>query len=124
MKSIVAGLLLFAGLECALSGRAAAQVGSACRGLYGNINSPGTPPPWIIDCQPEGSFLVICQAMTSACPPAAAAGHPISLASGNTFIVQTDIKVPGLSSGLKLVRIWNSMHPLARQRTAGITRTG
>jgi YD repeat-containing protein len=123
MKSIFVGFLLFAGLQCALSGRAAAQVGSACRGIYGNINFPGTPPPWIIDCQPEGSFLVICQAMTSACPPAAAAGetcascaaaaagHPISLASGNTFIVQTDIKVPGLSGGLKLVRIWNSMWP-------------
>jgi YD repeat-containing protein len=123
MKSIFIGFLVFAGLQSALTGRAAAQVGSACTGQYGNINFPGTPPPWIFNCQPEGSFLVICQAMTSACPPAAAAGetcascaaaaagHPISLASGNTFIVETDVKVPGLSSGLKLVRIWNSMWP-------------
>jgi YD repeat-containing protein len=123
MKSIFVALIVFAALQCALSERAAAQVGSACRGQYGNINFPGTPPPWIFNCQPEGSYLVICQAMTSACPPAAAAaetcptcgaaaaGHPISLASGNTYIVESDIKVPGLSSGLKLVRIWNSMWP-------------
>jgi YD repeat-containing protein len=123
MKSIVAGLLMFTGLQCALSGPAAAQVGSACVGWYGNINFPGPNPPWIFNCQPEGPWLVVCQAMTSACPPAAAAaetcascaaaaaGHPISLASGNTFIVETDIKVPGLSSGLKLVRTWNSMWP-------------
>jgi YD repeat-containing protein len=123
MKRIIAGLLLLAGFQSALTGRAAAQVGSACTGQAGNINFPAPPPPWIFNCQPEGSFLVICQAMTSACPPAAgaaetcascaaaAAGHPISLASGNTFIVETDIKVPGLSSGLKLVRTWNSMWP-------------
>jgi YD repeat-containing protein len=123
MKGIIAGLLLFAGLQCALSGRAAGQVGSACTSWAGNINFPGPPPPWIFNCQPEGPWLVVCQAMTSACAPAAAAGetcascaaaaagHPISLASGNTFIVETDIKVPGLSSGLKLVRTWNSMWP-------------
>ena len=123
MKSIIAGLLLFAGLQCVLSGPAGAQVGSACVGWYGNINFPGPNPPWIFNCQPEGPWLVVCQAMTSACPPAAAAaetcascaaaaaGHPISLASGNTFIVETDVKVPGLSSGLKLVRTWNSMWP-------------
>jgi YD repeat-containing protein len=61
--------------------------------------------------------------MTNACPPpaaaqetclacaSAAAGHPISLASGNTYIVETDVKIPGLSGGLALVRTWNSLWP-------------
>ncbi len=36
-------------------------------------------------------------------------GEPIDFASGNTYIQQTDISVPGLNGGLKLVRTWNSM---------------
>jgi YD repeat-containing protein len=58
----------------------------------------GCPPP---DAAPE----------TRACPDCATAGHPISLATGNTFIEQTDVKVPGLAGGLTLVRRWNSMWP-------------
>ena len=125
MKSIIAGFLLFTGFQCALSGRAAAQVGSACTSWVGNGTILGGAPavPGVFNCQVEGPWLVDCQVMTSQCPPAAAAietcascaaaaaGHPISLASGNTFIVESDIKVPGLSSGLKLVRTWNSMWP-------------
>jgi YD repeat-containing protein len=37
------------------------------------------------------------------------AGKPISLANGNTFIEQQDIRVPGLGNGLTLVRTWNSL---------------
>jgi YD repeat-containing protein len=126
MKSIIAGLLLFAGLQCALSGRAAAQVGSICVGKYGNINNPGPNPPWMFGCQTTGPWLVVCNGMTVFCAPvagpaetcascaAAAASSPISLASGNTFIVETDVKVPGLSGGLKLVRTWNSMWPITQ----------
>jgi YD repeat-containing protein len=39
------------------------------------------------------------------------AGEPISLLSGNTFIEETDFRVPGLGGGLGLTRIWNSMWP-------------
>jgi YD repeat-containing protein len=59
--------------------------------------------------------------MTYLCPPAAGAaetcphcpsgGKPISLAGGNTFIEQADIKIPGLGGGLSLVRTWNSVWP-------------
>lgn len=38
-------------------------------------------------------------------------GKPINLATGNTFIKETDVTVPGLSGGLSLVRIWNSNWP-------------
>jgi len=39
-------------------------------------------------------------------------GEPIDFASGNVYIQQTDISVPGLNGGLKLVRTWNSLFSL------------
>lgn len=38
-----------------------------------------------------------------------AAGQPINLATGNTFVSQTDISIPGLGGGMGLGRTWNSM---------------
>lgn len=64
-----------------------------------------------------------CEMQTAACPPVAApvetrcgpkcftGGQPISLATGNVYIKQTDIDIPGLGGGTKLVRIWNSLWP-------------
>ena len=46
-----------------------------------------------------------------ALPALMAGGGPISLASGNTFIEQADLKIPGLAGGLSLVRTWNSVWP-------------
>jgi len=37
------------------------------------------------------------------------AGGPISLATGNTYIEQQDVRLPGLGGGLTLVRTWNSV---------------
>lgn len=42
---------------------------------------------------------------------AARAGLPINLATGNTYITQTDISVPGINGGLNLTRTWNSKWP-------------
>jgi YD repeat-containing protein len=45
-----------------------------------------------------------------ACPTCTkTGGSPISLATGNTFITQQDVRVPGLGGGLTLVRTWNSV---------------
>jgi YD repeat-containing protein len=52
------------------------------------------PPPECLACQPSGD-----------------GGHPISLATGNTYIQQKDLSIPGLSGGLSLVRTWNSKWP-------------
>lgn len=49
-----------------------------------------------------------CTANPSSLPICA---QPISLASGNTYITQTDVKVPGLAGGLALTRTWNSIWP-------------
>lgn len=39
------------------------------------------------------------------------AGSPINLSTGNTFIVESDISIPGVGGGLRLSRTWNSMLP-------------
>jgi YD repeat-containing protein len=39
------------------------------------------------------------------------AGQPINLSTGNTFIVESDIRIPGLGGGLSLSRTWNSILP-------------
>jgi len=47
------------------------------------------------------------------------AGSPINLATGNTFVSQNDINVPGLGGGISLGRTWNSIMPTGVQ-TAGM----
>jgi YD repeat-containing protein len=67
----------------------------------------------------QGPFSFIISAMSyqcvppqsEPCPQCLLAGAPISLSSGNTFITQADIKIPGLGSGLSLTRTWNSTWP-------------
>ena len=39
----------------------------------------------------------------------ATAGGPIDLATGNTYIQESDIRLPGLGGGLSLTRTWNSL---------------
>jgi YD repeat-containing protein len=51
------------------------------------------------------------EAGNQTCPFCPMAGRPISLATGDTFIEQTDVRIPGLGGGLSLVRTWNSVWP-------------
>jgi YD repeat-containing protein len=67
----------------------------------------------------EGPFSYFVGAWT--CPPANAgnetcptcphAGKQISLATGNAFIEQADVRIPGVGGGLSLVRTWNGKWP-------------
>lgn len=41
------------------------------------------------------------------------AGNPICLANGDTFIAQTDVRIPGLGGGLSLARTWGSVWPVS-----------
>jgi YD repeat-containing protein len=121
-KKFCFGLLMFMILNGALSNRASAQLGSSCVTEIGNYFDPGTTLP-IFNCATEGPALVNCFMVTDKCAPkgaapetcptcaAAAAGQPVSLASGNTFIKENDVRLPGLSGGLTLVRTWNSLWP-------------
>jgi len=82
-------------------------------------------PPGAFDCHGGAPWEMICSAITNQCPPVAApnetcptcgqgkpvAGAPISLATGNTYIEQTDVRIPGLAGGMGLHRTWNSKWP-------------
>jgi hypothetical protein len=78
-------------------------------------------PPGVFNC---GSFgwSESCEIKTYKCtrPPCptccskgpatpATCGSPINLSSGNTFINQSDLSVPGLGGGLAVSRTWNSL---------------
>jgi YD repeat-containing protein len=52
-------------------------------------------------------FKPLCSKHANSCGPNAS--QPVCLATGNTFIVQADVKIPGLGNGLTLVRTWNSL---------------
>lgn len=65
-------------------------------------------------------FFTTCTIPNALCPPppeclacqvSGSGGHPINLATGNTYIQQMDLGIPGLSGGLSLVRTWNSKWP-------------
>jgi YD repeat-containing protein len=63
----------------------------------------------------QGPFSIIISSPTYLClppyvpcPKCLAAGQPIALSSGNTFIEENDVKIPGLGGGLSLTRTWNS----------------
>lgn len=112
MRSSIVGILVFVflmtfvGASCAQS--------SPCTAI---ANVPQPPPG-------ESCYFVeflgyYCPVYS--CPPAAAgqegcpkcqtAGAPISLLTGNTFIEENDVRIPGLSNGLTLTRTWNSKWP-------------
>ncbi len=120
MKASV-GVLLVLVMQCFVGGAATAQ--SPCKGgsamAYVGYYQPKigqTCDPWGL-----GVGIIICWGYNTSCAPASApsetcptcphGGSPISLATGNTFIEETDVKIPGLSSGLALVRTWNSQWP-------------
>lgn len=124
MKKLVALLLFFAILLCVLGSNTRAQAQNPCiigaAGQYRDLS--GNFLPGLYDCQPPPEFLFIGDTcLYNACPPPAAqvenpqqcpfCGSPVSLASGNTYIVQTDVKIPGLAGGLTLARTWNSQWP-------------
>jgi YD repeat-containing protein len=71
-------------------------------------------PPGLVcnndNAAPDGFSICIlpqCSVHCESCGPNG--GSPICVATGNTFITQQDIRIPGLGNGLTLVRTWNSL---------------
>lgn len=70
------------------------------------------------NCTWNGPWSAVCEVPTylcfpTPCPTCAAgeASGPIDLATGNTYIEETDVRIPGLGGGLNLTRRWNSQTP-------------
>jgi YD repeat-containing protein len=130
MKSILAVLFVIGVLIGALSVPTEAQTNTCIlQAQYcGICGDPGTG---FFDCTQEISILDRCNVMNPQCPPTASpsetrcplcqaiaalptiatAGYPISLADGNTYIQENDLRLPGLGGGLTLIRTWNSLWP-------------
>ncbi len=120
MKKSVTTLLFLVGLQCWWGGTAFAQSNNSCKTIR-NIAFVWIPAGY--SCIPWGGFIFLdtCTFPNTNCAPAAAPGEtcptcphggsPISLATGNTYIQQADVQIPGLSNGLALVRTWNSQWP-------------
>ncbi len=54
-----------------------------------------------------GCYVPTMTQHTCNCPDTTAS-NPISLVTGNTFVTQQDVRIPGLGGGLSLTRTWNS----------------
>lgn len=124
MKKSAATLLILVVLQCTLAGVVAAQSNNPC--VSSNVVSFSGPIPrgWLCTGWGYFVFLSICTVPNPTCAPAAAksetcpwcpaGGKPISFATGDTYIEETDLRIPGLSNGLSLVRVWNSQWPASQ----------
>ncbi len=117
IRRMFLGLFAFAMISCVVNFDAAAQSADSCKTWY-DYQFP-EPFMGLSNCTVSGPFLEVCWVYNYTCPPpppppcpcGASGGKPISFASGNTYITETDARVPGLSNGLTLVRTWNSYWP-------------
>src|SRR5437660_1651131 len=113
--------------ECFLGGVAVAQSDSCATSvqscIYSDPNNPfgiivSPPVPAQSACVTTGPGCAACLARSNACAPAGAANEvcpfcnggrtaqssPIDLATGNIYVSQSDVSVPGLGGGLALSR--------------------
>ncbi len=86
-------------------------------------NGCHTVAPFVAECQmnrcPKNAASETCPTCGSRNPNAGGGSDgggssPISLATGNTFIEQSDVRLPGLAGGLVLSRTWNSKWPASQ----------
>jgi YD repeat-containing protein len=116
MRSSIVGLLVCAFLMSFAGARGHAQ-SDPCQHWATGVPSNPFPAgfgPW--NCYLVEYVGYTCSVNT--CPPPnpssckdCSAGHPIDLITGDVFMEETDVKIPGLSGGLTLKRTWNSKWP-------------
>jgi YD repeat-containing protein len=121
-------VLSFGLLSCVLSPNAAAQSPNTCLATTTWWFPLSIPRGWSYYGPYPGTLTYVIWAWKATCPPPkgpdevcldcektkAAAGLPINLATGNTYIKETDVRIPGLSGGLALARSWNSKWPASQ----------
>jgi YD repeat-containing protein len=125
LKTILFGLCAVVVATCVFNVDANAQSTGCTIPFYCGAYSIWNPicipakPAQAFNCVNLGPWSFMCDVLGNKCHPPcdgchdqkALAGHPIDLATGNTFIEETDLKLPGLGGGLSLVRTWNSTLP-------------
>lgn len=117
-KRICVSLFVFVALQCVFSRPSAAQTQSPTSCLvFQTLYYPDPiPRGWFFYSSAPGTYAYVVAA--AKCPPPTPppchcphGGSPISLGTGETFITQADINIPGLGGGLSLARTWNSIWP-------------
>jgi YD repeat-containing protein len=133
VKRFVVNAIILSVLVGAVSSVASAQLLSLCTTSiewWGVVDGPIAGVFPTAQCGAPGSgqgpFSGLCWLFNSGCAPGDAAPEtrpncsspgtpdcsgPISLASGDTYIEENDVRLPGLSGGLSLHRTWHSLWP-------------
>lgn len=123
IKRILGVTFVFVLLLFGLSPMSMAQAPNVCLRFSSWWPLPGGyPAGWFYYGPYPGTYVVQIAAHTNKCPPPPCApcsagapshqgGSPIFLATGDTYIDETDVSLPGLGGGLSLRRRWNSLWP-------------
>jgi YD repeat-containing protein len=111
IKKMCSAVFVVVVLQCVLSLPLHAQLPPSCTVTQSWYFPDPLPFGWYVFQAYPGTYAYLIAANT--CPPSApchcnTAGQPIALATGETFIDQVDIRIPGLGGGLSLTRTWDS----------------
>lgn len=111
IKKMCSAVFVVVVLQCVLSLPSRAQLPSSCTPTQSWYFPDPLPFGWYVFLAYPGTYAYLIAA--NSCPPdppchCNTAAQPIALATGETFIDQVDIKIPGLGGGLSLTRTWDS----------------
>ncbi len=124
IKRICFAALILVLVHCIFGAGAAAQTPNPCLA----VTLWYFPDPiligWVYYGPGQGNYSYNITAPLAACPPPDApqetsprcpfCGSPISLATGTTYIDESDLRIPGLGGGLSLTRTWISQWPASQ----------
>ena len=119
-RKVILILLVVFVWQCIQAPNARAQNADPCTATTTWWFPDPIPFGWFYYGSYPGTFVYVIAARTcpkQVCPicnrnaPTAKGGGPIVFATGDTYIADTDVSLPGLGGGLVLRRLWNSVWP-------------
>lgn len=125
ISRILGGTVVLLVVLLAFSGAAAAQTGPGCLAFMTIWSGDPVPPGYFYYSSYPGTYQYVIAIHTTQCPPQPkcpcsegaptnSGGHPIDFGTGDTYIYDTDVSLPGLGGGLTLRRQWNSVWPTSQ----------